>query len=385
MVALYTRRVPWLSLGLVVLVAVGAAAQAPDRARTEALARRVNERVQALQREAERLAGEARTLVGDLRRLEIERDLQAERLLQAETAVTGAQAGLEQATSRLAELEQQRAAQLPDLKAQLVDLYKRGRGGYARLLLESDGVRDLGRTTRAVSALVRINEQRVAEHRRTLENLRTERATLEQKAAELQAHQTATRRARAAAERAVAARAALIEQIDRRRDLNAQLAGELQGAHERLQQQVENLASGRPAEAVDVPVAAFRGVLEWPTAGRIGGRFGESSNRAGGSTVRNGIEIAAAAGSPVTAVHGGTVAYADAFSGFGTLVIVDHGRETYSLYGYLASASVERGQTVEGGTELGRVGSAPAGPPALYFEIRVDGRSVDPVQWLRLR
>ena len=49
------------------------------------------------------------------------------------------------------------------------------------------------------------------------------------------------------------------------------------------------------------------------------------------------------------AVHGGTVGYADAFTGFGTLVIVDHGGETYSLYGYLASASVERGQAVEAG------------------------------------
>jgi septal ring factor EnvC (AmiA/AmiB activator) len=266
-----------------------------------------------------------------------------------------------------------------------VGLYKRGRGGYARMLLEADGVRDLGRTTRAISALIRINEQRIDDHRRTLENLRTERAALEQKGTELRAHETEARRARAAADRAVAARAALIDQIDNRRDLNAQLAGELRVASDRLQQQIENLASGRPAEAVDVPVAAFRGALEWPVAGRVTGRFGESSNRVGGATVRNGIEIAAPAGGVATAVHGGTVAYADAFSGFGTLVIVDHGREVYSLYGYLASASVERGQTVEGGMEVGRVGSAPAGPPALYFEIRVDGRSVDPVQWLKSR
>ena len=382
----------WLSRALVVVLAclatggpAGAARQAPDRARTEALARRVNERVRALQREAERLAGEARTLVGDLRKLEIERDLQNERVGLAEADVATSQAELKQASDRLAQLEEQRAAQLPDLKAQLVDLYKRGRGGYARLLIEADGVRDLGRTTRAVSALVRINEQRIADHKRTLENLRAERVKLEQKTAELQKNQAAARRARAAAERAVSARTALIEQIDQRRDLNAQLAGELQVAYERLQQQVANLTAGRPAESVDVPVTAFRGALEWPTAGRVTGRFGEGSTRVGGSTVRNGIEIAAAEGSPVTAVHGGTVAYADVFSGFGTLVIIDHGRETYSLYGYLASTSVERGQPVEAGTELGRVGSPPAGPPAVYFEIRVDGRSVDPVQWLKPR
>ncbi len=111
MPALYTRPVKWLGVVLPVVLAVGAAAQAPDRAQTEALARRVNERMRALQREAERLAGEARTLVGDLRKLEIERDLQAERLAEAEAAVAGSQMALQQTTARLAELEQQRAAQ----------------------------------------------------------------------------------------------------------------------------------------------------------------------------------------------------------------------------------------------------------------------------------
>ena len=109
------------------------------------------------------------------------------------------------------------------------------------------------------------------------------------------------------------------------------------------------------------------------------------SGRAGDTTTRNGIEIAAAEGTPVHAIHPGTISYASPFTAFGNLVIVDHGRNAYSLYGYLASMGVATGAFVDGGTELGRVGSAPAGPPALYFELRVDGRSVDPVQWLRPR
>src|SRR5919106_2608489 len=108
MLALYTRPVKWLSLALVATlacpatgVAVGAAAQPPDRARTEALARRVNERVRALQREAERLAGEARTLVGDLRKLEIERDLQVEEAQRAEAASAQARQALQDITTRI--------------------------------------------------------------------------------------------------------------------------------------------------------------------------------------------------------------------------------------------------------------------------------------------
>jgi len=71
--------------------------------------------------------------------------------------------------------------------------------------------------------------------------------------------------------------------------------------------------------------------------------------------------------------------------GTGTLVILEHGGDNYSLYGYLESAGVEQGDLVDNGAELGRVGLAPAGPPALYFEMRIDGRSVDPLQWLRPR
>ena len=360
-------------------------AQQPDRTRTEAQARRVSERMVVLQREAERLAGEARTLVGDLRRLEVERDLQIERLKVAQGAAAEGQDTVFVLNGRLAELEARRVAQLPDLEAQLVDLYKRGRAGYARLILGASGIRELGRTTRAVSAIVRINEERVAEHRRTLDAMRADRLALENKLRELQVSEEEARSARAAADRAVNARAALIAQIDRRRDLTAQFAGELQVAYQRLQQQLASIGSGSPAGPVEVPLAPCRGALEWPVGGSVTGRFGQTSGRFGVPTARNGIEVGAAEGTPVHAVHSGTVSYADTFTGFGNLVIVDHGANNTSLYGYLSSASVRVGETVEPGTEVGRVGSAPAGPPALYFEMRIDGRSVDPVQWLKAK
>jgi septal ring factor EnvC (AmiA/AmiB activator) len=134
-----------------------------------------------------------------------------------------------------------------------------------------------------------------------------------------------------------------------------------------------------------VPLAPFQGALEWPADGPVTGRFAQPLSRPGGAAVRNGIEIAAPERAPVVAVHAGIVSYAEPFTGFGNLVILDHGGNDYSLYGYLGSIEVARGQTVQAGTELGRVGTAPAGPPLLYFEIRIDGRAVNPVQWLRSR
>ena len=59
--------------------------------------------------------------------------------------------------------------------------------------------------------------------------------------------------------------------------------------------------------------------------------------------------------------------------------------EAYTLYGYLSSAAVARGQHVEAGESLGLSGEPPAGAPTVYFELRIDGQPVDPVQWLKPR
>ena len=350
-------------------------------------AERITDRLRALQREAERLAGESRTLVGDLRQREIDRDIKAAQLKQAEAAMAEAEKALQSTTTRLSDLEVQRINQLPDLKTQLVDIYKRGRSGYARMLFSAGDLREFARATRAVSALSTINERRIEEHRKTVDAMRQERAAFEQKAKELQAKTAEARRAKSAADGAVASASELIRQIDSRRDMTAQYVGELQDAYGKLQQQVTALSTEKPAgaEPVAVPLRPFQGALDWPVQGRIIGFFGQPSNRLGGGAVRNGIEIAADEDTPVRAIHGGSVGFAGAFTGFGTLVILDHGGNGYSLYGYLASTALEQGQTVETGAEVGRVGLAPAGPPTLYFEMRIDGRSVNPVQWLKPR
>ena len=352
------------------------------RAGADALARRVNDRIAALQAEANRLATQSRTLLGDLRQLEIQRDIEVERARQADVEVQRAQASLKETADRITALEQERVARLPDLKLRLADLYMRGRGGYARTLLDARGVREFARAMRAAAALNAIAETRIAEQRQTLTRLREERTTLEQRTRELQAASATASRERAAADRAVQNREALVAQIDDQRDLNAQLSGELTSASDRLRDYVANLAAGRPAEPVAVPLTSFRGGLDWPVMGRLIPGLASAEALAPG---RRSITIAAIEGSPVQAVHPGTVDFAGVFVGFGNLVILDHGSNTYSLYGYLRSIEVARGARVEAGGQVGEVGTPPVGPAALYFELRIDGRSVDPVQWLKPR
>jgi septal ring factor EnvC (AmiA/AmiB activator) len=252
------------------------------------------------------------------------------------------------------------------------------------MLASVRNLREVGRATRALASLSHINRRRIDEHKRMLEALQKQRGALQENARVLQARRGDAAKARASAERAVNARTALLASIDARRDLNAQLAGELLVAQQKLQAALGAMRGGLAVEAVSVPLTPFRGALDWPVTGPLAARFGQANHAAGGG-VRNGIEVAAPEGTPVRAVHPGAVSFADSFTGYGTLAIVDHGAEHYSLYGYLSSVTVARGDHVQTGQELGRVGLAPAGPSALYFEVRIDGRSVDPVQWLRKR
>jgi murein hydrolase activator len=357
-------------------------AQPSDRARTEGLAQRATDRLHVLQREADRLASEERTLLGDLRKLEIDRQIKAEELRQIVADSAQVSAELMTNRRRMLDLEQLESSSRPELRARLVDIYKLGQGRYLRLLLSTSDLRQVGQATRILGVLAKMDADRVATRQRTLADLKRARASLEQRGRRLNTLRAEAERAQTALVRAAETRSALIRDIDSRRDLNAQLVGELQTAQQKLQGALRDLsATASSAEPAALPLRPFRGDLDWPVAGTLVRRFGRSA----GASQANGIAIAATEGSPVAAVHDGVVAFADTFGGFGNLVIVDHGSQSFSLYGDLLEMSVKKGARIERGQSVGTVGPAPAGPPELYFELRIDGQSVDPLQWLKKR
>jgi septal ring factor EnvC (AmiA/AmiB activator) len=342
---------------------------------------RAAERIRTLQKEAEALATEESALLVQLRRLEVERQLRIEELGQTERDRASTQQALAAAEARATTLRRTAETERPEIEQRLVRVYKLGQAGFWRLLLDVDNLRSAGRAYRTAAALTRIDRDRVIEHERTLEALAREQQDLRQRIAQIAELEVKARAARAAADKAVAARSALVASIDARRDLNAQLTGELQSAQQRLQASVDQLGPGKTL--VILPLKAFQGALPWPARGRVLARFGQTSGiRNGAAVVWNGVEIAILEGQTVRAVHEGTVAFAGPFSGYNNLVIVEHGDRTHSLYGYLSSLSVSKGDRVDAQAPLGASGLDPSGNPALYFELRVDGKPVDPLQWM---
>jgi murein hydrolase activator len=372
-----------LTAALALLTVSVTFAQQADRARTQALAKLASDRLEALRHEADRLAASERTVLTEVRQLDVQRQIKAEELrrIQAERADVGAQ--LDVTNQRIARLDHQDRAARPELEARLVEMYKLGQGRYLRLLLSATDLSRVGQASRMVGVLAKLDADRTAEYRRTLDELGTARADLDARRAQLQKLQADAAAAQAALAKSVAARNALIQQIDQQRDVNAQFASALRAAQAKLQRTLQALTAGTPTEPSALPIGPFRGDVPWPVAGPVQRRSDRTSpSRAAGG---GGIEIAAAEGSPVTAVHDGLVAFAGSFSGFGNLVILDHGGHSYSLYGDLLDLAVRQGDRVTPGRTLCEVGTLPAGPAGLYFEIRIDGRPVDPLQWLAKR
>jgi murein DD-endopeptidase MepM/ murein hydrolase activator NlpD len=104
-----------------------------------------------------------------------------------------------------------------------------------------------------------------------------------------------------------------------------------------------------------------------------------------GSRQHNGIDILATEGTPVRAAETGVVVYAgDGMRGFGNTAVLDHGGGTTTLYGHLKEIHVKSGDIVVAGSVIGAVGrTGNATTSHLHFELRMEGRSVDPVNVLQ--
>jgi lipoprotein NlpD len=116
----------------------------------------------------------------------------------------------------------------------------------------------------------------------------------------------------------------------------------------------------------------------WPVDGRVIQRY-----RANDRT-RQGIRIAAPAGSPVAASAAGEVVYSGSsgLAGYGNLIIVKHSPRYLSAYGFNRRVLASEGARVERGQQLAEVGQSADGQPMLHFEIRRDGATVDPLLFL---
>lgn len=288
-------------------------------------------------------------------------------------------------------------------------LYKWHRGGSPFVLLTGD-----------VSTLELMRRKRyleiVLDHDRELiEGLARRAVELARLNDDLKRHRAGLNAER---KRAVAARAnvrrererkrATLASVRREKGLRVRVLDELERASAKLQKLIDNSTKRamRPESALknNVPVRPpvsrtvatvvpehwegfenGKGKLDLPVRGTIIGGFGRRLHPDLRVDVqRHGLDIVAPEGEEIRAVDRGEVVFSNRLSGYGRMVIIDHGKRYFTVYAHLSRLHKMVGDRVQRGEAIAAVGdSGPSGQPRLYFEVRKDGRPIDPAPWFK--
>jgi len=377
------RRWAWLVFLLACLPLSGLAES--EEAKTRAELHRLEKDIQRISREISSATSRRDKMQRQLRDAE-----EALGRLQRDMAATGQE--IDRSREKLAELEQQRAqleqaldAQQARIATEMRAAWQMGSEGRLKVLLSQEDPHTLARAMTYHRYLYEARRETVADYRQTLTELANlgERADSELQKLEQHRENLANQRrelgeARAGREKALAAlnadidsKAARLEQLqDDRREL------------ENLLQAIEEAVAKLEAPTDYRAFAAARGEMPWPLKGEPSNRFGSWRNT--GKMRWQGVIIPAEAGTTVQAIHHGRVVYADWLRGSGLLVIIDHGDGYMSLYAHNQSLLRDVGDWVAAGAPISTVGSTGGRDRAgLYFEVRHQGKPVDPAEWCR--
>jgi septal ring factor EnvC (AmiA/AmiB activator) len=182
-----------------------------------------------------------------------------------------------------------------------------------------------------------------------------------------------------------ALRQALAE-IRRNQTLSQAYLKDLDQAMTGMESTLAKLEAGPPAERATENLPgpeALKGKLPSPAPGRVIAAFGKQDPRYELKKFQRGIVIAVGEGTAVRAVAGGKVVHAGPFRGYEDLVVLDHGKGLFTVYGHLEGLSAQKGAWVEGGAALGKATfQAVDNASSVYFEVRLKGTPEDPMSWI---
>ncbi len=120
----------------------------------------------------------------------------------------------------------------------------------------------------------------------------------------------------------------------------------------------------------------------WPVEGVITGRFGMWRGRRHRGHYHAGVDIAAPKGTSIVAPLEGTVTFVGRKGGYGLTVLIDHGKGVSTLYAHQSQVMISEGDTVKKGQVISKVGnSGRSTGPHLHYEVRFEGRAVNPLAW----
>lgn len=345
----------------------------------------------------EAVSGELQEIIRSLNRKESE----LKQLDQDLVTVDGGIARTNQEVERVSAEAKQKQLQI---ERRLVSLYKAGELGAVRMFFSAESFPQMAENIRYMRSVLEQDKRVFNEYNQKIEELRQLKVRLEQEAGRKERLKSSIASKKREIEQEKQNKADYLSKV--RKDRQGQEASlkELQANAAKLQSMINRLeeqsrrkaAVKRDASAQHKPLpelppvpdrgfASQKGRMRMPVKGEVIETFGKHKHPQFNSyTFTKGLVIAASLGSEIRAIYEGTVIYAEYFKGYGNMVIIDHGGGYFSLYAYASRIAKKVGSEVGKGEVIASVGDVDSTKgPALYFEIRHQGKPVDPSGWVR--
>ena len=391
------RIVPVLCMVLVFLAGVGPV-HADVKEELQGIKKEIREKKLLLKKTRKvetRVSGELENIGRDLQEKEASLTLLKRDLNGVESVLKRTQAEIERVKEDAERKKQQ-------IKLRLSSLYKAGEIGAVRVFFSAESLPQMMENTRYMKAVLNYDKNLFAEYNSRIERLKQLKVSLEGDVERKEKIKVTIEAKKQEIEEEKKDKAAYLGKL--REDKKTYLASlkELQANARRLQAMIERLEArsrksytgrenkpvvgGRPLSIIpDKGFGAQKGRLSLPARGEIIEGFGRHKHPEFNSyTVSNGISIAASQGADVHSVFDGQVIFADYFKGYGNMVIIDHGGGFFSLYAHTARIVKKVGTAVARNEIVASVGDVDSTKgPMLYFEIRYQGKPVDPSPWFR--
>lgn len=326
------------------------------------------------------------SLQSELKKVEIEASQINRNLRQLRKKITAVENKLTGLSQQETELQNDIALQSGAIVDQISAAYKLGNQEPIKLLLNQEDPQKIARVFKYYGYFLQARTEKIQRYIADVNKLSEVIEDINRQKLELTKSRAALETGQEKLRGRVAKRSGTLSALQASLRTDKKKLGSLQkerGKLEEILSAVEEAVTDMKLPKNYQPFVSRKGKLKWPLKGRVAHSYGSPRS---GELRWEGWLISAKAGAAVNAVHNGRVVFSNYLRGFGLLIILDHGDGYMTLYAHNQELLKDTGDWVQSSETLARAGDTGGlSKPALYFEIRKQGKPADPKSWLGKR